>query len=203
MNLVIEYVIRIVAIMFVLITSRVFQAYIALLLGDDGPQREGAISLNPINHIDLSGFICFVIFKFGWGKPLNVNINRFKNKFWGKIIFSLANATICFVYALLGYVLYVSRIIDNSYLLEFIMTIASISIAFGIIGLIPLPPFDGAIFISAFLPSDVEYEYFKLSKFTTIILLVLIITQAFEKLFVPVLLSVHQLILKLAIFLVA
>lgn len=202
MDLIIEYSIRIIAIMFVMITSRIFQAYIALSLGDDGPKRDGAISLNPVNHIDLSGFICFVLFKFGWGKPLNVNVNRFKNKFLGKIIFSLANAFICFVIALIGYILYILKVVDNIYLMQFLMMVISISIAFGVIGLIPLPPFDGAILISAFLPSDVEYEYFKLSKYTTLILLGLILTNTFEKIFIPVVMSVHNLIFKFALLLV-
>ena len=54
-----EHVIVGIAVMFVIVACRVFQAHVALALGDDTPKQKGATSLNPANHIDLMGFICF------------------------------------------------------------------------------------------------------------------------------------------------
>ena len=197
-----EHVIVGIAVMFVIVACRIFQAYVALALGDDTPKNNGATSLNPANHIDLMGFICFIIFKFGWAKPMEIKMSNFKNRFWGKIIYSLSNAFMCFLIALISAILYIKIGKDNELLFLLFRDIFSISIVFGIIGLIPLPPFDGAIFISAFLSSDVEYEYFKLSNYTTLILLALIVTRTFGTFLSPIVTEVGKHILNLAIMLV-
>ena len=197
-----EHVIVGIAVMFVIVACRIFQANVALALGDDTPKNNGATSLNPANHIDLMGFICFIIFKFGWAKPMEIKMSNFKNRFWGKIIYSLSNAFMCFLIALISAILYIKIGKDNELLFLLFRDIFSISIVFGIIGLIPLPPFDGAIFISAFLSSDVEYEYFKLSSYTTLILLALIVTRTFGTFLTPIVSEVGKHILNLAILLV-
>ena len=197
-----EHVIVGIAVMFVIVACRVFQAHVALALGDDTPKQKGVTSLNPANHIDLMGFICFILFKFGWAKPIEIKMSNFKNRFWGKIIYSLSNAFMCFIIALISAILYIKIGKDNELLFLLFRDIFSISIVFGIIGLIPLPPFDGAIFISAFLSSDVEYEYFKLSNYTTLILLALIVTRTFGTFLSPIVTEVGKHILNLAIMLV-
>lgn len=202
MDSIMEHVIVGIAVMFVIIACRIFQANVALALGDDTPKNNGATSLNPANHIDLMGFICFIIFKFGWAKPMEIKMSNFKNRFWGKIIYSLSNAFMCFLIALISAILYIKIGKDNELLFLLFRDIFSISIVFGIIGLIPLPPFDGAIFISAFLSSDVEYEYFKLSSYTTLILLALIVTRTFGTFLTPIVSEVGKHILNLAILLV-
>jgi len=202
MDSIMEHVIVGIAVMFVIVACRVFQAHVALVLGDDTPKQKGATSLNPANHIDLMGFICFILFKFGWAKPIEIKMSNFKNRFWGKIIFSLSNAFMCFIIALISAILYIKIGKDNELLFLLFRDIFSISIVFGIIGLIPLPPFDGAIFISAFLSSDVEYEYFKLSNYTTLILLALIVTRTFGTFLSPIVTEVGKHILNLAIMLV-
>ena len=202
MDSIMEHVIVGIAVMFVIVACRIFQANVALALGDDTPKNNGATSLNPANHIDLMGFICFIIFKFGWAKPMEIKMSNFKNRFWGKIIYSLSNAFMCFLIALISAILYIKIGKDNELLFLLFRDIFSISIVFGIIGLIPLPPFDGAIFISAFLSSDVEYEYFKLSNYTTLILLALIVTRTFGTFLSPIVTEVGKHILNLAIMLV-
>ena len=202
MDSIMEHVIVGIAVMFVIVACRIFQANVALALGDDTPKNNGATSLNPANHIDLMGFICFIIFKFGWAKPMEIKMSNFKNRFWGKIIYSLSNAFMCFLIALISAILYIKIGKDNELLFLLFRDIFSISIVFGIIGLIPLPPFDGAIFISAFLSSDVEYEYFKLSSYTTLILLALIVPRTFGTFLTPIVSEVGKHILNLAILLV-
>ena len=73
-----EHVIVGIAVMFVIVACRVFQAHVALALGDATPKQKGATSLNPANHIDLMGFICFILFKFGWAKPIEIKMSNFK-----------------------------------------------------------------------------------------------------------------------------
>ena len=202
MDYIMEHLMVGIAVMFVIIACRVFQANVALALGDDTPKLNGSTSLNPVNHIDLMGFICFIIFKFGWAKPLEVKVSNFKNRFWGKIIYSLSNAFMCFLIALISAIIYILIGSNNNLLFILFRDIFTISIVFGVIGLMPLPPFDGAIFISAFLSREVEYEYFKLSNYTTLILMILILTRTFGTLLSPVVSTVGQFIIKLAYMLV-
>ena len=202
MDSIMEHVIVGIAVMFVIVACRIFQANVALALGDDTPKNNGATSLNPANHIDLMGFICFIIFKFGWAKPMEIKMSNFKNRFWGKIIYSLSNAFMCFLIALISAILYIKIGKDNELVITIFQYIFSISIIFGIIEMLPFPPFDGAIFISAFLSSDVEYEYFKLSSYTTLILLALIVTRTFGTFLTPIVSEVGKHILNLAILLV-
>ena len=68
--------------------------------------------------------------------------------------------------------------------------------------MLPFPPFDGAIFISAFLSREVEYEYFKLSSFTNLIIIGLILTGAFKIFLSPIVSTVGKFILNLATMLV-
>ena len=188
MDFIMEHLIVGIAVMFVIIACRVFQANVALALGDDTPKLNGSTSLNPVNHIDLVG--------------LEVNVSKFKNRFWGKIIYSLSNAFMCFLIALISAIIYIIIGSNSGFLFLLFRDIFSISIVFGIIGLIPLPPFDGAIFVSAFLSREVEYEYFKLSNYTTFILLALILTRTFGTFLSPVVNTVGKFIIKLAYMLV-
>ncbi len=202
MDYIMEHLMVGIAVMFVIIACRVFQANVALALGDDTPKLNGSTSLNPVNHIDLMGFICFIIFKFGWAKPLEVKVSNFKNRFWGKIIYSLSNAFMCFLIALISAIIYILIGSNNNLLFILFRDIFTISIVFGVIGLMPLPPFDGAIFISAFLSREVEYEYFKLSNYTTLILLALILTRTFGTFLTPLVSTVGQFIIRIAYMLV-
>ncbi|MEB3024533.1 MULTISPECIES: site-2 protease family protein [unclassified Parvimonas] len=202
MNSIAEHLIIAVALMLVIIVSRVFQSYVALALGDDTPKLNGSTSFNPINHIDLMGFVFFVFFKFGWAKPVEINMSKFKNRFWGKIIYSLSHAFICFVIALLSTIVYLYIKPTDKFVITIFQYIFSISIIFGIIEMLPFPPFDGAIFISAFLSREVEYEYFKLSSFTNLIIIGLILTGAFKIFLSPIVSTVGKFILNLATMLV-
>ena len=202
MDFLMEHLMVGIAVMFVIIACRVFQANVALALGDDTPKLNGSTSLNPVNHIELMCFICFIIFKFGWAKPLEVKVSNFKNRFWGKIIYSLSNAFMCFLIALISAIIYILIGSNSGLLFILFRDIFTISIVFGVIGLMPLPPFDGAIFISAFLSREVEYEYFKLSNYTTLILLALILTRTFGTFLSPVVSTVGQFIIRIAYMLV-
>ena len=50
MDFIMEHLIVGIAVMFVIIACRVFQANVALALGDDTPKLNGSTSLNPVNH---------------------------------------------------------------------------------------------------------------------------------------------------------
>lgn len=53
--------------------------YMSYFLGDPTPKEQGRLSLNPIRHFDLVGFICLVLFRIGFAKPVRVNPYHYKN----------------------------------------------------------------------------------------------------------------------------
>ena len=53
-------------------------AWASYQLGDPTARNLGRMTLNPIKHIDLIGFLCMVFFRFGWAKPVPVNARYYK-----------------------------------------------------------------------------------------------------------------------------
>ena len=51
--------------------------YTAYRLGDPTAKRMGRLTLNPLKHIDVFGFLMMVVFKFGWAKPVPVVMRYF------------------------------------------------------------------------------------------------------------------------------
>ena len=48
--------------------------YVSWKLGDPTPKRDGRLSLNPMKHLDPLGTLCQILFRFGWAKPVQINM---------------------------------------------------------------------------------------------------------------------------------
>lgn len=53
-------------------------AFAAHKLGDPTARSLGRLTLNPFKHIDPIGFICMILFHFGWANPVPINTRYFK-----------------------------------------------------------------------------------------------------------------------------
>ena len=67
------------AIMFSISIHEFAHAFVAQKNGDDTAKRMGRLSLNPLAHLDLFGAIAFLLFGFGWAKPVPINPLKFKS----------------------------------------------------------------------------------------------------------------------------
>lgn len=56
------------------------RARVAYKLGDKAQKLQGRLTLDPLAHIDIYGFILIVVTGFGWSKPAQVNKYAFKNQ---------------------------------------------------------------------------------------------------------------------------
>ena len=63
---------------------------VAYRLGDPTAKNAGRLTLNPLKHIDMMGLLMMVVFKFGWAKPVPVNMMRFRNPKRGMALTALA-----------------------------------------------------------------------------------------------------------------
>ncbi|MEG1632548.1 MAG: site-2 protease family protein [Oscillospiraceae bacterium] len=133
-------------------------------MGDDTAKRAGRLTLNPIKHIDIMGLAMMVIFKFGWAKPVPVDMRKFKNPKRGMAITAVAGplsnlliaVVFLFVYGLLSIPL-VKLGEFGGYIGEMLYLTAYISVAFAIFNIIPIPPLDGSKVLYSFL-SDHTYN---------------------------------------------
>ncbi len=162
--------------------------YAAYLMGDNTARYDGRLSLNPLAHLDIVGTLCLLFFHFGWAKPVPINPYNFRNRKWGTIIVSLAGPMANFVLAILCTIAYklIAAFVPNSQIAEFFFMIflyaQVMNVGLMVFNLIPIPPLDGSKVLMEFLPSNLRYKMYGIERYSGIILLLLIWTNALSPL---------------------
>lgn len=128
-------------------------AFIADRLGDNTPRYEGRLTLNPVKHIDLAGFLMIMIFGFGWAKPVRTNPYAYKNYYRDDLFVSIAGPIANFLTSILFsiifglYIRYVYINIPNNVgikiLSDIIEQVITLNVFLGFFNLLPIPGFDG------------------------------------------------------------
>ena len=144
-------------------------AFVADRLGDPTPRNMGRLTLNPINHLDITGTILLLVAGFGWGKPVMYNpnrLNKLKSPRLMNIMVHLAGVTgnfflalICGIIATVISGLSSGRIDPNSNAYIAITTVVlafsytqSFSLMLLAFNLLPIPPLDGFHVLEELLP---------------------------------------------------
>ena len=123
-------------------------AVMAQRCGDTTSRDQGRISLNPMKHIDLLGFIMLLVAGFGWAKPVQFNEQNLRNprKDVMKIAMAgpLSNAAIAMIMSVL-FSIY-SKLVPSYNQIVYEVAFLTIYVNWGlfIFNLIPIPPLDGA-----------------------------------------------------------
>src|SRR5690606_20504790 len=124
-------------------------AYSAHLLGDDTARLNDRMNINPTKHFDMVGFLLILFTSFGYGKPVPVNPNNFRNPVQGLMYVSLAgpasNLLQAFICALLFYALrqippHEDLLTTFTYALP---TLGVINLSLMIFNMLPIYPLDG------------------------------------------------------------
>jgi Zn-dependent protease len=70
-------------------------ALVAFSLGDTSQVERKRLSFNPLRHVSWVGMVVFLLFRFGWAKPVWVDSRRFRirNRSFGMFLVSIAGAT--------------------------------------------------------------------------------------------------------------
>jgi Zn-dependent protease len=127
-------------------------ALVAHMCGDSTSKDQGRVTLNPLKHIDLFGFIMLLVAGFGWAKPVQFNEANLHNPKTDVIKIALAgpasNAVIAMilsgVFSLLASAYPVYQSAALQVLFEVLHYAIYINWALFIFNLIPLPPLDGS-----------------------------------------------------------
>lgn len=162
-------------------------AYVAYKLGDRSQKVNGRLTLNPLVHIDLVGFVCIALFGFGWGKPVKYDDRNFRNKALGIALASLAGPISNFVMAVLftvilkiliitGTISSVASAKTGSILLTMCILAIKFNVLFGVFNLLPIPPFDGSRILSFFLPQKGKDLMYRLERYSFFLVLILLYT---------------------------
>ena len=138
----------------------------AYRLGDNTAKRMGRLSLNPLKHVDLMGLIMMALFRFGWAKPVPVDMRNFKNPKAGMALTALAGpvSNVVLAYAavvLCNFVMFLADRLGSTWLLlalaQFFVYVEIISAGLAVFNVFPIPPLDGSKVLFALL-SDRAYD---------------------------------------------
>lgn len=166
--------------------------YVANKLGDPTAKNLGRITLNPMKHFDLLGFLSMVIFRVGWANPVPINARNFKNPRRDMAISAaagpLSNLCLAFIFAILLKILNVAYgfITFTSETAFFVMYLLEIMLLSGVVlninlmifNLIPIPPFDGSRILYVFLPTELYFKVMRYERYIMIAFILLFATGA-------------------------
>jgi Zn-dependent protease len=177
------FILWIIAVLFTLTIHEFAHAAVAYLFGDDTAKQMGRLTLNPLPHIDILGFLMLLFIGFGWAKPVPVNPYNLKNpkKSSGLVAVAgpLANLLVAIIFIIALKI--VAPILGPSNLLvSFLFMTMSISVIFAIFNIIPIPPLDGSKVLFSVLPDKYNDLKHKLSVNGPFILVAIILLDSFS-----------------------
>ena len=180
-------------------------AFTAVKLGDNTPAITGRLSLNPLAHLDIMGFICMLLTGFGWAKPVQVNARNFRRQkrdmaitaFAGPVSNILLSFVSMFILALFAKLKVLAIYYGKGYFsgLSFgealLMVLGTMlyylsiwNLYLAVFNLIPIPPLDGSRLFAAVLPGRASYYYNRYGTYFQIglfaVMLIIIYTNVFN-----------------------
>ncbi|MDR0323458.1 MAG: site-2 protease family protein [Treponema sp.] len=143
-------------------------AFCAFKLGDSTARDQGRLTLNPLKHIDIVGFIFIIIAGFGWAKPVQFDPRQLKNYRRDKALIAAAGPLSNLALGII--LIFIVRMMMPRFLEEenigvfteslfhVIFYAASINFGLFIFNLLPIPPLDGSHIVFSGLNLNPETE---------------------------------------------
>lgn len=170
MGLVLNIVCAVIAITF----FEFFKSLTATILGDDTPKKNGRLTLNPLSHIEIIGFVLMLYMGYGWGKPVEVRAGNFKDRKRGIILTYIIPIIISLVIAeaLTAICKYIE--IDSALFIPLI-NLAKYFAGLSIINIIPVYPFCGSYILRVCINPNTAIKYAQIEKTLQIIVIFILL----------------------------
>ena len=146
--------------------------YVALWNGDPTAKVNGRLTLNPLAHFDLVGFVMLIVVGFGYAKPVPVNPYNFKHPKRGLFTVAIAGVTVNLILAFIscGFVLPMLSLATKfsgsvwgsifSGVSAFFEIMALLNLNLIFFNLLPIHPLDGFRVVEAFTKFTNPYTKF-------------------------------------------
>ncbi len=158
--------------------------YVAYKLGDNTAKNMGRLTLNPIKHIDVFGLVMMVVFKFGWAKPVPVDMRNFKNPkrdmaltaLAGPVSNILIGCVVLFIYGLVYLPCSFAGTELADSLLYVVYITAYLSLALALFNILPVPPLDGSKVLFSLMSDESYMKLMRYERYGMVLLLLLVAT---------------------------
>ncbi len=149
-----KYLGGIIAVLFVFIPHEFAHAFVAYKCGDPTAKMRGRLTLNPLKHIDPTGFVLCILTGFGWAKPVPIYPYNFHKYRKGLFLTAIAGVVANYIIAFIAYPLFlllalyaVPAVTVGVQAVEFFeevfYLIFAYSLSVAVFNLLPFYPLDG------------------------------------------------------------
>ncbi len=193
----IQLLLSIPAVLIALTVHEYFHGLAAYKLGDPTARAMGRLSLNPFRHLDIVGTLCMIFFRFGWARPVPIDVRYFKRPKRDMALVAISGPLSNFALSILSALLYLltAFLIDLSapilpssrlllgffyYLLVFLYLFHFLNLTLGLFNCIPIPPLDGSRVLLAFLPPRLYFKVMKYEQYISLALMLLLYLGVFD-----------------------
>lgn len=179
---VILFLITIFVYMFSLSVHEFSHALTAYAMGDKTAKAMGRLTLNPFKHLDLKGFIFFMLLGVGWAKPVPINPLNFRKFKKGIRLVSISGILANFLLGLLSAVTFAILLVTvgfetvaMGYVSDILIYFMLVNSFLALFNLLPIYQFDGYNFITSFMKTENKFIKFSVRNgFRLIIGLILV-----------------------------
>ena len=143
-------------------------AFVAYKMGDSTAKNAGRLTLNPLKHVNLTGFLFFIFIGVGWANPVPVNPLNYrkfkKGTRWVAVSGILANFLMGLFSAIIYAILLATVGTAGGAAMEIVYSVLIYSMLINsflaMFNFLSIPPLDGFDFVASFMKTENKFIKF-------------------------------------------